>query len=232
MVKKNLLLVLISVVLFNNPVAAMEIEKLQSIHDLPNNFFETSEAETKGCKCKKFKCINVCGTAYANSFITPAGALFNGFRNYALLTNQAPITTTTFIGWDATPVGNLSNGITVNNLTGTITLPPSGIFLVQYSVRFTLDTSVAEDSAATIQLFQTGAVMDQIAIQNNTTIITTAESTNIFQTQITGYGLVTVASPTNRGISLGAIFDNGYTIPGITLPSTDANAQMIILQLN
>jgi len=230
MFKKNLFLILVSAVLLNSPILAMEMLDMQDMQDMPEDM-KMTDADVRSCKCKKFKCINVCGTAYANSFVTPSGALFNGLRNWAVLANQIQILSTKLIPWDATSAGNLSSGITVNS-TGTITLPTSGIFLVQYTVRLNIDTSLDQDSQASIDLLQAGKIINQAAIQNNTTIITTAESNNIFQTQITGYGLVTVTSAANNTISLGATFNNGYTIPGITLPSNDANAQMTILQLN
>lgn len=233
MFKKNLFLLILAVVLFNIPMSAMEVA--QEMQNRPEEM-QMSEADVKSCKkCKVIKkCLNVCGAVTASSFITPSGALFNGLRNYAVLSNQSVLVTGQTVPFAATTAGNFSTGIT--NAAGLITLPATGVFLVQYSVRVSLDaTDATALEVATAQLQQGTALVQapigRAAITSNTTSIGTIETNNIFQTQISGYALVTATSAANNVISLVVTFDDGYSIPPATA-GTDANAQMTILQLN
>lgn len=240
MFKKNLYLVLLSAALIV-PVAAVEMMEMVGM-DLPEDM-EITDAEVRSCKCKKFRCINVCGGANiggnltvggsvtANSFITPSGLLFNGLRNYAVLSNQAALTVddTDTVLWAATTENRLSSGITVDNITGDITLPTTGIFLVQYSVRLNR-TPFNGDSNVTVQLLQAG-LASQVAITQNNSADGVTQAEPASQTEVTGYALVIVTSSLNNTIRLDVTLPaGGATVPAATL--NDANAQMTILQLN
>jgi hypothetical protein len=182
---------------------------------------------TRG-KCKKFNSLTVCNSVTAKSFITPEGPLFNGLRNWAVLANQAEVLDGANVFWAATPAANISSGITVNNTTGDITLPTSGIFLVQYSVRFTATPDDSADGAGA-QLRQGGVAVSQATI-NNTSISYSGTDLTVTP-ELTGYALITTTSSANNVINLLI----GFLTSNITLPAAvgpDANAQMTILQLN
>lgn len=187
---------------------------------------------TRG-KCKKFNSLTVCNSVTAKSFITPEGPLFNGLRNWAVLTNQAAVGDGDNVLWAATPAGNISPGITVDPATGIITLPTSGIFLVQYSVQFD-KTPFNGSSVGIAQLQQTVAGtptdLTQATIQGIGATDTVAAATPLSSEEVTGYALITTTSTLNNVINLVISFSNGITFPFST--SDVANAQMTILQLN
>jgi len=195
--------------------------------------------EFKSKKCKTFKNLNVCnnlnvgGTVTANNFVSTSGQLFGGIRNYAILTNQATIDSGTNILWAETPAANLSSGISFDPTTGLVTLPTSGLFLVQYTVRFTR-TPFDGTSVATAQLQQTisGTPVDitQPAIVNFVGIDGISDVIPSSDVLVTGYALVTVTSSANNVINLITFYDNNTTLPAAT--AADANAEMVILQLN
>jgi hypothetical protein len=179
------------------------------------------------------------GAVTAASFVLSSGdTLFNGLRNWAVLTNDAAVTSADNVLWAATVplTGNTSPGISFNPATGIITLPTSpsgtGLFLIQYTVRF---TAGASETAAkgTAQLFQGPAAgpvtvpITQPAIVSSTETTVAATST---QPQVTGFALVRASSALNNGIALNITLANGMTLPVATSP--DANAEMTILQLN
>ncbi len=200
---------------------------------------QSEEAESKSRKCKTFQNLNVCknlnvgGTVTANNFMTSSGQLFGGIRNYAVLTNQAEVISGDNILWAETPTSNLSSGISFNATTGSITLPTSGLFLVQYTVRFTR-TPYDGTSIATAQLQQTVAGtptnITQPAITTYLGIDGTTGDIPQSNALATGYALVSVTSSTNNTLNLVATFDDNATLPATT--GTDANAQIVILQLN
>lgn len=207
--------------------------------------------EVKGRSCKTFRNVNVCnnlsvggnetvtGSITANSFINSLGAVVNGFRTYALLTNQAEIAESTAgnpVLWDATYSGNLSPAISVDTTSGLITLP-TGTFFVEYSVR--LDRFppylYPGTSLAKVQLQQTSggilADITQPAVVNNAFADVGDElPVPVSERQVTGYALITVTSASNNVLDLVVTVTQNATIPAAT--GTDANAQMVILQLN
>ena len=187
---------------------------------------------TRG-KCKKFNSLTVCNSVTAKSFITPEGPLFNGLRNWAVFTNQAAVTTGNNVFWAATPAANISSGITFDNTTGAITLPTSGIFLVQYSVQFD-KTPFNGSSVGIAQLQQTVAGtptdLTQATIQGIGATDTATAVTPVSSEEVTGYALITTTSTLNNVINLVISFSGGITFPFST--SDVANAQMTILQLN
>jgi len=207
----------------------------------------------KSNKCKTFRNLVVCnaltagtltvgtlnvtnnetvgGSVTASSFITPAGPLFPGLRNYAVLTNTAAVTSGSNVLWSATPASNLSSGIT--NTGGSITLPTTGIFLVQYTVRFTV-TPFTGTETATAQLQQTVAGtptnISQAAITNNVATDGISDAVPSSQRIVTGSAIITTTSSANNTLNLLITFDGNDSLPIAIAP--DANAQMIILQLN
>lgn len=199
-----------------------------------NNVMDEDEDATRRAKCGKFSSLIVCNSVTANSFVTPSGPLFNGLRNYAVLSNQATIPSGDNALWAATPAGNISAGISVNNLTGAITLPESGIFLVQYSVRFTYDPNDTVISVASAHLQQTVAGaptnITQPAITSTTATEVVATEGTDSEVEVTGYALITTTSALNNVINLVVTYTNNFSLLTATL--IDANAQMTILQLN
>lgn len=167
-------------------------------------------------------------TVSATSFVTPSGALFNGLRNYAVFSNQAPVLNGTEVPFDEPSTFN-SSAITDNG-SGNITLPVGGIFLVMYTVRVAVAAS--STGTATVQLQQgngtTFAAITQPAVINTTDTLPAATA---IQVQVSGYALVATTSTSNNQINLEVSLSSG----GLTVPAvggTDANAQLTILQLN
>ncbi|GEM_PF-2050657 len=205
---------------------------------------ETEESCIKGRKCKTLKNVLVCnnlnvggneniaGSITASSFITPSG-LLNGISNFAVFSNQTAITTGDIVLWASTPASSLSSGISFNASTGQITLPTSGLFLVQYSIKFN-STPFDGSSSVVAQLQQTLAGVPtnitQAAITSNTAVDMLTDSGPEFQRMITGYALLNVTSTNNNVIDLVVTLGTNATIPAAT--GTDANAQLVVLQLN
>ena len=211
------------------------------------------DAEFKSSGCKKFKNLNVCnalnvggnetvtGSVTAASFATPLGTLVSGFRNYAVLTNQAAIAESVSgetVLWGATAAGDLSADISVDTSTGAITLPTSGTFFIEYSVRLDRYPPNGDPgtSLAIAQLQQTiaGTSTDisQPAITNNLDVdeITSGQTVPASERQITGYALIQVTSAANKVLDLVVTVTNNASVPATS--GTDANAQMLILQIN
>lgn len=173
----------------------------------------------------------VAGSVTANNYLTPAGPLsFYGIRNYAVLSNDAAVGSGQNILWAATPATNFSAGIT--NVAGSIILPV-GIFLVQYSVRFTV-TPFAGSSTGTAQLQQTVAGVPtnitQPAIINNAEIDGITDGFPSSERLVTGYAFIMVTSAANNALNMVITVGTNITLPLATAP--DANSQMVILQLN
>lgn len=234
-------------ILITSLFASMSLQAAEVIDD--------DDAETKGSKCKTLQNLNICnklavggnetilGSITANSFTNPMGKLFSGFRNYAVLSNQAAVSQSTSgntILWNSTTNNNLSSEISVNSTTGLITLPTSGTFFIEYSVRYNrlppLPTGSPNTDTFVAQLQQTVA-----GVPTNITqpAITSSSYTDnvyadlgvpLFQPQITGYALITVSSAANNAIDLVVTFSGNDTMPAAI--GTDANAEMVILQLN
>jgi hypothetical protein len=170
------------------------------------------------------------GSVTANSFITPSGALFNGLRNYAVLSNGSLITagsTDALVPWSTTLPASVSAGIT--NAAGVITLPTGGIFLVMYTVRVAIAAGAAGSAAAQLQQ-TTASVFGNIAqsaiVFNDDTL---AAGTDI-DTQISGYAIITTTAATNNQLQLLVSLTADFSVPATSNP--DANAQLTILQLN
>lgn len=185
-------------------------------------------------KCKTFSSLRVCGCVTAECFKTPTGRLFNGLRNYGVLSNTAAVTTGNRVLWLANGSGSvLSSGISVNTSNGYITLPTSGLFLVQYTARFN-KVANQNQSVGTVRLQQSttvgGAPANITAPAIISTTVTDTASAIVDQTQVTGFALIAVTSSANNVIALGVTLANGMSIPLATSP--DANAQLTILQLN
>lgn len=167
----------------------------------------------------------------ANSFATPAGP-FVGIGNYGVLTNQATVVSGNNILWAATPAGNLSAGIVVNTSTGNITLPTTGLFLVEYTVRFTR-APYEGTSTAIAQLQQTIAGtptnITQSAITQNVAVDGLTFAIPQSNPLVTGWALIRVTSTANNVINLQLSYGGNDTFP--VASGVDANAQMMILQL-
>jgi hypothetical protein len=172
------------------------------------------------------------GSITAASFILSSGdTLFNGLRNWAVLTNQAAVPALTNVLWAATPPGNTSPGITFDPATGVITLPISpagtGLFFVQYSVRY----SATNSGIGSAQLQQGPPAgpftnIEQPAIMS-VGVITTGDTTDPV---LTAYALIR-ASAGNNALQLLIDLSGTVTMLAAVNPS-DANAEMSILQLN
>jgi len=166
----------------------------------------------------------------ANSFVTPAGALV-GPINYAVLSNQATVATGANVLWAATPVGNISGAITLNPATGSITLP-TGLFLVEYTVRFT-KTPFEGTATAVAQLQQTVASVPtnitQPAITTTTSVDGISDAIPSSNDLVSGWALVTVTGATNNAINLVVSYDGNDSLPATA--GVDANAQLSIVQL-
>jgi hypothetical protein len=177
--------------------------------------------------------VAVNGSVIASSYLTPTGPLFTGLRNYAVLSNQVAVFDGDNIPWTPASVGNTSAGITVDG-AGFITLPTSGLFLVQYTVRLTR-SPVNGTNGAIVQLQQTVAGVPtnitQASINSNTSIDGVDNLEPESQPQITGYALINVTSATNNVLNL-AINLNGSNISIPAASGIDANAQLTILQIN
>lgn len=252
MVKRSMLLLL--AVMLSNQAIAMDM----MVRDEMMANKEMSETETtdemesrKGscCKPKRFGSITVCGNTQtgtlsvsgnatiggtltvtgpvtASSFITTTGGvLFNGLRNYAVLSGQAALTSPATVSW--IPTG-LSSGISVAG--GVVTLPTTGLFLVQYTVRVTLSETTAETSTATVQVLQGGVPVGQPAVTTNTGIIAVTDVGDSLQFQISGYAFINSAAAAGNTIGLLVNLTGEFTVPVAT--GSDANAQMVVLQLN
>ncbi len=193
---------------------------------------EMQEDDATRGKCKKFNSLTVCNSVTANSFITPSGPLFNGLRNWAVLTNQAAVNNTDNVLWAATPDANISSGIT-RNVDGTITLPTSGIFLVFYSVQFQFNgtTDPGNDASGTAALQQGSTDLNQVTIDTATINNNGASNALLISLEVTGYALISTASPSSNTINLNISLGGPVTLPDLTA-GTSANAQMVILQLN
>lgn len=209
------------------------------------------QPEVKSRKCKTINNVNVCNNLYvggneavtgsvtANSFINSLGPLLDGVSNYAVLANQASIATGNTVLWAATPASNLSSGISFDATNGQITLP-TGLFLVQYTVRFDSTPysptfGTITETTVTAQLQQTVAGVptniSQSSIKNNTAADNVESSEPQSQRAISGYALVNVTSSLNNIINLVVTMSNGSAFIPTTVGS-DANAQMVIIQLN
>ena len=118
--------------------------------------------------------------------------------------------------------------------SGLITLPTSGIFLVQYTVRF--DKSPFNGtSTAVVQLQQTVAGVlanvTQPTVTNNNSNDGVTAAQPASQVQVSGYALITTTSSTNNTLALGVtITGSNLSVPAAS--GIDANAQFTILQLN
>ena len=155
-----------------------------------------------------------------------------GLRSYALFSNQVQVLSGTNVPWSPTTDVNNSPSITVDPI-GNITLPDSGTFLVQYTVRLT-KTPFNGTSTATVQLQQTlsgvPTNITQSAITSNTSIDGLSSEQPSSQTQIVGYAIVQTGSASNV-INLAVNITGGnLTIPPAS--GIDANAEIVILQLN
>lgn len=162
-----------------------------------------------------------------------------GIRNYAVLANQSAVTTGEIIPWTSStisagavpPAASAGDPISVDVL-GNITLP-IGVFLVEYTVRIN-KTPFDGTSTAVAQLQQTVSGVPtniaQPAITTNTSIDGITAGVPESQTQITGVAIITVTSTSNNVIDLLVTLSGGDTIPAAT--GTDANAELVIIQLN
>jgi hypothetical protein len=191
-------------------------------------------------KCKTFNRVKVCksltvgGSVRACSFITPEGPLVPGILNYAVLSNQAAVTSGNNVLWASTSNSNVSSDISINTTTGAVTLPTSGLFLVTYTVRINR-TPFASTDIFTVQLQQTVAGVptniSQAAVTSSAATDGITDPVPVSQAQVTGYALINVTSAANNALNLLITIDQ----PGsITIPATsgtDANAQMVILQI-
>lgn len=155
----------------------------------------------------------------------------HGIRTYAAFSNQAAVITGENIPWTINSFS--SAGFSVDG-TGDITLPKTGIYLVQYTVRLTR-TPFDGTSTATVQLQQTVSGVPtnitQSSVTSNTSIDGITDDVPESQTQITGYALVNVTATTNNVLNLAVTLTGG----GVTIPATtglDANAELVILHLN
>lgn len=192
---------------------------------------DMQDDEATRSKCKKFNSLTVCNSVTANSFVTPSGPLFNGLRNWAVFTNQAEVLDGANILWAATPAANISSGITFDNTTGAITLPTSGIFLVQYSVNFGKTASdITDVGIAQLQQTVAGAPTNVSQATINSAFVTDPGETLAISEEITGYALITTTSTLNNVINLQITLTANMELG--TATGSDANAQMIILQLN
>jgi len=201
--------------------------------------------DIKGKKCKTFNSVNICnylnvggnltvggtgtfgGAVTASSFSTPTmGLLFNGLRNWAVFSNQEAVGNGgTVLFADASS----ANTAGITNTAGSITLPVGGIFLVMYTVRFSIAAATAS-GLALAQLQQTvGGTPTDISFAVINTFDETAAGTAI-SSQVSGYALITTTSTSNNVINLIIGLDTGFTLPLAT--GTDANAQITILQMN
>lgn len=153
----------------------------------------------------------------------------NRLAHYAVLANQAPVSDGN-IPW-APQISTISKGINVNS-SGFITLKP-GLYLIEYTVRLT-KSPFDGTATATVLLQQTVSYSStniaQSAITTNTSVdgVSSCEPTS--QTQITGYALIKVTKLSNNTINLVvSISGDNLSIPAAS--GTDANAEMVILQL-
>lgn len=153
-----------------------------------------------------------------------------GVYNFALFTNQAAVTTGENIPWSDSNVNN-SQDIIVD-VAGNVTLPRTGVFLVQYTVRIN-KTPFNGTSSAVVQLQQTvddvATNITQSAITTNLAVDELTASVPESQTQITGFALIDTHGRHNNVINLNVTLGTNLTIPAAT--GTDANAELLILQL-
>ncbi len=156
----------------------------------------------------------------------------SGLRNYAVFSNQLAVTTGENITWSQASSENTSD-ISVDG-SGNVTLPIHGVYLVQYTVRVTKSPS-AGTSTAVAQLQQTVAGtptnISQAVVTNNVSFDGVTVDVPESQLQITGSALIHTTSTDNNVINLAITITGGnLAIPDTT--GTDANAELIILQLN
>lgn len=150
---------------------------------------------------------------------------------YAVLSNQAAVTTGGAVLWAASDPTSISSGIVLNSGTGTVTLP-RGTFLVQYTVRFTR-APFDGTATATAQLQQTAAGVlaniGQPAIVNDTATDGITDAIPSTPILITGNAIINVTSSSNDMIALFVVpaDNNAPTVA----TGTDANAQLTIHQL-
>ena len=153
-------------------------------------------------------------------------------HNYAVLSNQAAVTSGENIPWSPAS-STVSSRISVDGL-GNITLPKKGLFLVQYTVRLT-KSPFNGTATATVQLQQTVSGtptnISEAAVTTNTSIDGLTNPQPESQTQLTGYALVNVTSTRNNVINLAVSITPSSNISIPQASGTDANAQLVILQL-
>jgi hypothetical protein len=178
--------------------------------------------------------LKVGGSITANSIILPSGdALFNGLRNYAVFSNRTPQAANTdlVIPFGATPL--FANSTAITNSGVAITLPTTGLFLVMYTVRvqFAANENFVGAAAFLQQTADGGVTFTPIlqpaveSSQQNTAI------GEVPQVQISGYAIVVTTSALNNQINV--FLELGPNVMLVqSFGTTDANAQITILQLN
>jgi hypothetical protein len=191
---------------------------------------DVTKGKKKCCRCCSLRVTNnvtVGGSVTANNFINATTGLpvITGARNYAVFSNNSDVDPDTIVPFGSTPLFPNTTGITNN--AGVITLPVGGVFAVTYAVRFTLSGS----GAGVAQLQQgAGATFANIPPAINNTGGGTDDSGLLLQA--TGFALIAATSTANNQIRLLINFlDAGITLPASAVPS-DANAQIMITQLN
>lgn len=168
-------------------------------------------------------------TVIAGNFATPSGPLVTGIGNYGVFLNSLGVDSGNFVLWGDTPASNVSSGITFDSTTGYITLPSTGIFLVQYSVRFFLPFD--SDGTGVASLYQGPAGGPLVQIMPPPSIMTIGGNTddgNQSQPLLTGTALVIVTSAANNTIGLNIQLFNGMGLLGA---QGDLNAELVVLQL-
>lgn len=169
-------------------------------------------------------------TVVASNFATPAGPLVTGIGNYAVFLNSFGVNSGDFVLWGDTPASNISSGITLDTNTGYITLPTPGIFLVMYSVRFSLQADTSSGTGFA-QVYQGPAAGPLAVISPAPSILSisgTTDAANSSQPLLTGYALISVTSPANNTIGLNIQLFNGIGLFGA---QGDLNAELVVLQL-
>jgi hypothetical protein len=167
-------------------------------------------------------------TVVADNFATPAGPLVTGIGNYAVFLNSFGVNSGDYVLWADTPASNISSGISLDPVTGFITLP-TGIFLIQYSVRFFMPFS--SDGTGVASVFQGPAAGPLVQITPPPSIMTIGGNTddaNQSQPLLTGYALVGVTSAANNTIGLNIQLFGGMALFGA---QGDLNAELVVLQL-